>query len=371
MDLHATRAPRPELTLVASASHPLTGVCATDGTPLPDGTIRLLACDAAWLPLIVDDLGVPLAMGRRTRFATPAQRHAAAARDGGCVFPGCDAPTAWTELHHVHEFERGGGTDLHTMASLCRRHHGIVHRTGWTMYATQDAWFWWRTPSGQTIWSQRHGSQRSGPTPDPTTAVAVTTGRFATDPTSTHPTTARRTTAPTTAARPAPTRSPTDRSSDVLADPAMHDDPQITAERRDTGSPTRGPREIPCAGETTAMRLAGLLRAPLATSGSRRAEPRRAGSPGAWPPAVGRLTPNRLPERPTSPPSATSGRPAAGAMRIIELAGLGSSHDPAPDPGGDELWIPTRCGSRRRRRPPPDLVLTHTAGRPWPRPPPT
>ena len=51
------------------------------------------------------------------------------------------------------------------LVALCRRHHGITHRKGWTMHATGDGWFWWTTPSGDTFWSQRHGRQRAGPTP--------------------------------------------------------------------------------------------------------------------------------------------------------------------------------------------------------------
>ena len=31
------------------------------------------------------------------------------------------------------------------------------------MHATDDHWFWWTTPSGETFWSQRHGRQRAGP----------------------------------------------------------------------------------------------------------------------------------------------------------------------------------------------------------------
>jgi hypothetical protein len=33
------------------------------------------------------------------------------------------------------------------------------------MTATVDGWFWWTTPTGDAIWSQRHGTQRAGPAP--------------------------------------------------------------------------------------------------------------------------------------------------------------------------------------------------------------
>ena len=136
-----------------------------DGIRLTDDTTRLLCCDPALHAVIADTLGRPLDLGRRTRFATPAQRRAARTRDGGCVFPGCEAPSTWTDLHHVTPYP-DGPTALWNLASLCRHHHTITHRNGWTMTATPDGWYHWTTPTGNTIWSQRHQHQRAGPTPD-------------------------------------------------------------------------------------------------------------------------------------------------------------------------------------------------------------
>jgi len=111
----------------------------------PDGLImtrdvaRHLCCDAAVTPLWIGhrrppdatcaspdcEMPVILAMGRETRFASRAQRRALAARDGGCVFPGCDMPTSWCDAHHVIAWEAGGDTDMVNLALLCRYHHGI------------------------------------------------------------------------------------------------------------------------------------------------------------------------------------------------------------------------------------------------------
>ena len=41
--------------------------------------------------------------------------------------PGCDAPGAWTNVHHVHHWFDGGTTDLDNAALLCQRHHTQVH----------------------------------------------------------------------------------------------------------------------------------------------------------------------------------------------------------------------------------------------------
>ena len=124
---------------------------------LAPGDLDLLLCDPVVRALVVDSLGVPLDLGHSVRFATRDQRRALAARDGGCVFPGCGAPSSWTDAHHVVRFADGGGTDLSNLASLCRHHHGVVHRRGWTMAATTGQRFTFTTPRGLVLDSQRHG----------------------------------------------------------------------------------------------------------------------------------------------------------------------------------------------------------------------
>lgn len=74
-------------------------------------------------------------------------------------------PAAWTDLHHVIHWEHGGPTEMWNLASLCRFHHGVVHRLGWKMHATDDQWFWFETPTGNRFWSQRNGIPRAGPSP--------------------------------------------------------------------------------------------------------------------------------------------------------------------------------------------------------------
>lgn len=167
-DLHSTKAPRPDVTLAVNALDPSQGAVTSDGVRLPDGTTRTLLCDPDLTPIVVDSLGVPLDLGRTVRYATSAQRRAIALRDGGCTFPGCLAPPSWCDAHHLEEFHAElGATDIDNLVCLCRHHHGVTHRRGWTMQATDDGWFHWTTPSGYTFWSQRHGRRRAGPAPPP------------------------------------------------------------------------------------------------------------------------------------------------------------------------------------------------------------
>ena len=57
-----------------------------------------LASEAEVIPVVLNDSGGILAYGTGRRLATRGQRLALAARDGGCSFPGCDRPAAWTEV---------------------------------------------------------------------------------------------------------------------------------------------------------------------------------------------------------------------------------------------------------------------------------
>ncbi len=135
--------------------------------PLPSSTVEHLLCDATWIATVLDEMGVPLDQGREQRFATDEQRIALDARDGNCDFAGCDAHDEWLDAHHIeHWDEHDGPSDLVNFATLCRRHHRVAHRKGWTLELTDDGWTIWTTPLGYRFWGQRHHHQRAGPCPE-------------------------------------------------------------------------------------------------------------------------------------------------------------------------------------------------------------
>lgn len=90
-----------------------------------------MSSDAQVLPVLCNQAGGVIAYGRGRRLASLGQRLALAARDGGCSFPGCDRPAAWTEVHHIRAWIDGGATDLDNMCLLCRFHHREHERRGW------------------------------------------------------------------------------------------------------------------------------------------------------------------------------------------------------------------------------------------------
>jgi hypothetical protein len=144
----------------AAGQNPLNAHCGPattlDGFHVHAEVAECLLCDPVITTLIVDVLGVPLDLGREVRLANRQQRRALARRDGGCTFPGCDAPVGWCDAHHVIWWDHDGSTDIENLALLCRYHHGVTHRHLWTMTATTGQWFTWTTPLGQTLHSQRH-----------------------------------------------------------------------------------------------------------------------------------------------------------------------------------------------------------------------
>jgi hypothetical protein len=92
------------------------------GGQLTPQALRMLACDAAVVPIVMNGAGQPLDVGRATRVIPDGLRRAVTARDRGCAHPGCDRPPSWTEIHHILEWEHGGPTRLDNLVMLCRTH---------------------------------------------------------------------------------------------------------------------------------------------------------------------------------------------------------------------------------------------------------
>ncbi len=95
--------------------------------PITPATLERLTCDAVLHRVLTAPNGAVLDLGRSVRLATAAQRRALAARDRGCVVPGCRRPPTWCDAHHVIPWHRGGSTDLANLALLCPAHHSAVH----------------------------------------------------------------------------------------------------------------------------------------------------------------------------------------------------------------------------------------------------
>jgi Domain of unknown function (DUF222)/HNH endonuclease len=100
------------------------------GLLTPDA-LRMAACDAAVIPIVLDGHGLPLDVGRATRVVPEGLRRAVIARDGGCAR--CGRPASWCEVHHIQPWQNGGETALTNCVLLCKACHRLVHHAGWSV----------------------------------------------------------------------------------------------------------------------------------------------------------------------------------------------------------------------------------------------
>ena len=110
------------------------------GENLSAATLRRLACDAEIIPTVLNGKGRVIDVGRRTRRVSEALRCVLIARDGGCVWPGCDAPPSRCDAHHVKHWADGGPTNADNLALLCHRHHILLHEGGHHLQCHGDSW---------------------------------------------------------------------------------------------------------------------------------------------------------------------------------------------------------------------------------------
>jgi hypothetical protein len=124
-----------------------TGLAETaDGTQLTAEQLLRIADEAEIWPTIIDRNGVPLALGRTRRLASPGQTLALIARDAGCSFPGCTHPPSYCDRHHIRDWILGGLTDLDNLTLLCRYHHTHFLQKGWTCRINTDRLPEWIPP---------------------------------------------------------------------------------------------------------------------------------------------------------------------------------------------------------------------------------
>ena len=135
-------ATRTHLQLTASVETVM-GVAGAPGGDLefagvvPAATVQRLACDASIRRVLLGPDSAVIDVGRALRVPSGAGRTALRVRDQGCVWPGCDRPSSWTNAHHVLHWAHGGDTNLDNMVLLCHRHHWHVHEGGWQLVRSE------------------------------------------------------------------------------------------------------------------------------------------------------------------------------------------------------------------------------------------
>jgi hypothetical protein len=121
------------------------------GASISIATVERRACADGYLPILFDDCGRALDLGRSQRLFSEKQRLVLAAVWGGCAIAGCDRPPSWTEAHHADEWDRHHGpTDVSNGVLLCRHHHMWLHDTG-RRIRRRGVEFWLEPPPGDAL----------------------------------------------------------------------------------------------------------------------------------------------------------------------------------------------------------------------------
>jgi hypothetical protein len=121
------------------------------GPAMAAETARRLTCDCSIVPVIENDQGEPLNVGRKTRTIPPAIQRALNARDHGCCrFPGCPN-TRYLDGHHIQHWAHGGETKLSNLVSLCRFHHRQVHEGNVIVLVLDDGAIRFVTPDDRSF----------------------------------------------------------------------------------------------------------------------------------------------------------------------------------------------------------------------------
>jgi hypothetical protein len=111
---------------------PDTGIAWIDGNdhPITAADALRMICDRGYTPLLFDETGQTIDLGKDQRYFTRPQRRAITKRDGGCLYPGCDRPPEECEYHHINPWARHPShrkSEVRDGVLLCRRHHKLIH----------------------------------------------------------------------------------------------------------------------------------------------------------------------------------------------------------------------------------------------------
>ena len=113
------------------------GVGRIDGVDAPISFRRVqeLICPGGYQQVLLggngNGNGSVLYLGTTLRCFTAKQRAAIAARDDGCIIPGCTIPARWCEVHHVIPWQQNGPTNIDNGTLLCWYHHHTIDTAGW------------------------------------------------------------------------------------------------------------------------------------------------------------------------------------------------------------------------------------------------
>jgi hypothetical protein len=110
---------------------PLTGPAEVAGIPLPDAAVEALRASARIEPVLVDDTGMAVTVGKQTAALSPKIVRAVLLRDGHCRCGNCDVRHG-LQVHHLRPRSWGGSDEISNLAAVCTRagHHQMLVPNG-------------------------------------------------------------------------------------------------------------------------------------------------------------------------------------------------------------------------------------------------
>jgi hypothetical protein len=112
-----------------SVDVPEHGPATVAGIPLPDAMVEALRASASIDPLLVDDDGVAVRVGRRTSGVSPKVVRAVLLRDGRCRCGNCDLRYG-LQVHHLQPRSWGGTDEISNLAAVASVHHPLLIPNG-------------------------------------------------------------------------------------------------------------------------------------------------------------------------------------------------------------------------------------------------
>jgi HNH endonuclease len=100
---------------------PLEGPAEIAGIPIADSLLEQLRANASIEPVVVDDDGIPMAIGKRTTAISSKVLRAVLLRDGSCRC-GCGQRHR-LQVHHLRPRSWGGTDDPSNLAAIAAGHH--------------------------------------------------------------------------------------------------------------------------------------------------------------------------------------------------------------------------------------------------------
>jgi hypothetical protein len=104
---------------------PLHGPAEIAGIPIADSLLEQLRANASIEPVLVDDDGTVLVIGRATPGISHKLRRAVLLRDTHCRIPGC-ARRRGLQVHHLVPSTWGGPDEISNLAAVCPAHHRLL-----------------------------------------------------------------------------------------------------------------------------------------------------------------------------------------------------------------------------------------------------